>query len=62
MSAPTCPSTDEYTWPPRLTIAGIAIDVDRIDDEPRTVWLYDDTGRRIVEVLNVSRIKIGAEG
>jgi len=56
-------STDDggYTWPPKLTVAGVAIHVDRIDDEVGTVWLYDRAGRRIAEILDVARIKIGVE-
>lgn len=54
-------STDEYTWPPKLTVAGIAIDVDRIDDTRGTVWLYGANGERVAEVVNVTRIKIGCE-
>jgi hypothetical protein len=44
---------------PDVTVAGVAIDIDRIDDEHGTVWLYDRSGRRIAEVLDVARITIG---
>jgi hypothetical protein len=52
---------DGHTWPPKLTVAGVAIDVDMIDGEANVVWLYDRSGRRIAEVLDVTRITIGVE-
>jgi hypothetical protein len=42
-----------------VIIAGIAIDVDRIDDEYGTVCLYDESGRKIAELYHVARITIG---
>jgi hypothetical protein len=42
-----------------VTIAGVTINVDRIDDERGTCWLYDRSGRRIAEVLDVAEITIG---
>ena len=53
--------TTVAAWPPKLTIAGIEIDVDRIDDTSGTVWLYGANGERVAEVVNVTRIKIGCE-
>jgi hypothetical protein len=44
---------------PKVTIAGVTINVDRIDDERGTCWLYDRSGRRIAEVLDVAEITIG---
>lgn len=44
---------------PKVSIAGVTINVDRIDDERGTVWLYDRSGRRVAEVLDVAKITIG---
>lgn len=44
---------------PRVTIAGVTINVDRIDDERGTCWLFDKTGRRLAEVCDVAKITIG---
>jgi hypothetical protein len=53
-------STDPSRLPePNVTVAGVAIDIDRLDDEHGTVWLFDKSGRRIAEVLDVARITIG---
>jgi hypothetical protein len=44
---------------PKVTIAGVTINVDRIDDERGTIWLFDKSGRRLAEVLDVAKIVIG---
>jgi hypothetical protein len=57
MSAPT----GEYTWPPRLTIAGVVVGVDRLNGERNTIWLFNPAGDRVAEICDVSRILIGVE-
>jgi hypothetical protein len=44
---------------PELTVAGVKINIDRIDDEYGTVQLFDKTGRRLAEVCDVAEITIG---
>jgi hypothetical protein len=43
---------------PKVTVAGVEINIDRLDDERGTVWLFDKTGRRLAEILDVSKITI----
>ncbi len=53
-------STAEEPGPlPEVTIAGVVIDIDRIDDEHGTILVFDKTGRRLAEIPNVAKITIG---
>ena len=44
---------------PEVTVAGVRIDIDRIDDEHGTILVYDKSGRHLAELHNVARITIG---
>ncbi len=44
---------------PELVVAGVRIDLDRIDDQYGTVWLFDKTGRHLAEIRDVAHITIG---
>ncbi len=44
---------------PEIVVAGVKIDLDRIDDAYGTVHLFDKSGRRLAEVCDVARITIG---
>jgi hypothetical protein len=44
---------------PKVTIAGVVINVDRLDDERGTIWLYDRSGRHLAEIRDVAEITIG---
>jgi len=44
---------------PKVTIAGVTINVDRIDDERGTIWLFDKAGRHLAEIRDVAEITIG---
>jgi|GEM_PF-4873226 hypothetical protein len=44
---------------PKVTIAGVTINVDRLDDERGTIWLFDKSGRHLAEIRDVAEITIG---
>ncbi len=39
-------------WPPKLTLAGVAISVDRLTGENNTIWLFNAAGDRIAEICD----------
>ena len=62
MTTQTGVPDDDYSWSPRLTVGGVTVDVDRLDDERAgVIWLFDRTGRRVAEVFDIARITIGVQ-
>jgi len=61
MTTQTVVPDDDYSPHPKLVVGGVTVGIDRIDDERGTIWVYDRTGRRVAEILDVARITIGVQ-
>jgi hypothetical protein len=49
----------DYVPLPEVVVAGVVIEIDRVDDRPGTVVLLDKDDHRLAEVPNVARVVIG---